>query len=117
MRRSFAWDVLVNAAALYLIARYLVPGVWYSSELAIIVTALVLGVFNAIIRPIFVILTLPFNLLTFGLFTLVVNGLMLKFASWFVPGFSIPGFWTTVWVSMLMSLFGAVVNTLTGTRR
>ncbi|NLW17478.1 MAG: phage holin family protein [Firmicutes bacterium] len=117
MRRNFAWDVLVNAAALYVIARYLVPGVWYSSELAIIIAALVLGVFNAFIRPIFLILTLPFNLITFGLFTFVVNGLMLKFATWFVPGFTIPGFWTTVWVSMLMSLFSAVVNTLAGTRR
>ncbi len=116
MRRNFAWDVLVNAAALYVIARYLVPGVFFTSELAIIVTALVLGVINALIRPIFVILTLPFNLVTFGLFTFVVNGLMLKFATWFVPGFSIPGFWTTVWVSMLMSLLGALVNSLAGTR-
>ena len=116
MRRNFAWDVLVNAAALYVIARYLVPGVFFTSELAIIFTALVLGVINALIRPIFVILTLPFNLVTFGLFTFVVNGLMLKFATWFVPGFSIPGFWTTVWVSMLMSLLGALVNSLAGTR-
>lgn len=117
MRRSFAWDVLVNAAALYVIARYLVPGVNYSSELAIIITALVLGVINALIRPIFVILTLPFTLATFGLFTFVVNGLMLKFASGFVPGFSIPGFWTTVWVSMLMSLFSALVNSLAGAHK
>ena len=117
MRRSFAGDVLVNAAALYVIARYLVPGVYFSSELAIIVTALVLGVFNALIRPIFVILTLPFTLITLGLFTFVINGLMLKFATWFVPGFSIPGFWTTVWVSMLMSLLGALVNSLAGTKR
>lgn len=117
MRRSFAWDVLVNAAALYVIARYLVPGVYFSSELAIIITALVLGVFNALIRPIFIILTLPFTLITFGLFTFIVNGLMLKFATWFVPGFSIPGFWTTVWVSMLMSLLGALVNSLAGARR
>ncbi len=116
MRRNFAWDVLVNAAALYVIARYLVPGVFFTSELAIIFTALVLGVINALIRPIFVILTLPFNLVTFGLFTFVVNGLMLKFATWFVPGFSIPGFWTTVWVSMLMSLLGALVNSLAGAR-
>lgn len=117
MRRSFAWDVLVNAAALYVIARYLVPGVHYSSELTFIIAALVLGVFNALIRPIFVILTLPFTLITFGLFTFVVNGLMLKFATWFVPGFSIPGFWTTVWVSMLMSLLGALVNSLAGAKR
>ncbi len=117
MRRSFAWDVIVNAAALYVIARFLVPGVYYSSELAIIITAVVLGVFNALIRPIFIILTLPFSLITLGLFTFVVNGLMLKFATWFVPGFSIPGFWTTVWVSILMSLFATVVNSLVGARR
>lgn len=117
MRRSFGWDVLVNAAALYVIARYLVPGIYFSSELAIVITALVLGVFNALIRPIFIILTLPFTLLSLGLFTLVVNGLMLKFATALVPGISIPGFGTTVWVSILMSLFGAVVNSLTGARR
>lgn len=117
MRRSFAWDVLVNAAALYVIARYLVPGVYFNNELSIIITALVLGVFNALVRPIFIILTLPFNLVSLGLFTFVINGLMLRFATWFVPGFSIPSFWTTVWVSVLMSLLGAVVNSLAGARR
>jgi putative membrane protein len=116
MRRNFAWNVLVNAAALYVIARYLVPGVYYSSEFVIVLAALVLGVINALIRPIFVILLLPFTVITLGLFTFVVNGLMLKFTTWIVPGFYIRGFWTTVWVSMLMSLFGTLVNSLVGKR-
>lgn len=114
MRRRFAWKVLVNAAALYVIARFLVPGVYFDSELTIIIAGLVLGIVNALIRPIFVILLLPFTLLTLGLFTFVVNGFMLRITTWLVPGFSIPGFWTTVWVSMLMSLLSTLVNSLVG---
>lgn len=118
MRRNFAWKVLVNAAGLYVIARYLAPGrIYYSSELTIIITALFLGIINALVKPVFAILLLPITFITFGLFTFVLNGFMLKIATWLTPGFSIGGFWATVWVSMLMSLFSALVNALLARNR
>lgn len=114
MKRSFWWKVVVNAAGLYLIATYLVRSVQIDGPLAVIVAGLILGVVNALIRPVFFILSLPFTLLTIGLFTFIVNGFMLKVTDWLVPGFQIPGFWTAVWVSMLMSLFSTIVNSLVG---
>lgn len=117
MKRNFWWRVLVNAAALYVIARYLVGGVYFNNTLSILVAGLVLGVVNACIRPLFVILALPFSLITLGLFTFIVNGFMLKITSWLVPGFAIAGFFRAVWVSILLSLFSALVNGLLGEPR
>lgn len=112
LKKNFWWRVLINAAALYLIARYAVGGLRFTGPISILVAGFVLGVVNALIRPLFVILALPFSLLTLGLFTFIVNGFMLKITSWLVPGFSIDGFFTAVWASILLSLFSAVVNSL-----
>lgn len=112
LRKNFWWRVLINAAALYLISQYLVPRVHFSNPVAVLVAGLVLGIVNALIRPLFVILALPFSLLTLGLFTFIVNGFMLKITSWLVPGFAISGFFTAVWASILLSLFSALVNGL-----
>ncbi len=117
MKRSFGWKVVVNAAGLYLISTYLVQSVQIDGPLAVIVAGLILGIVNALIRPVFFILSLPFTLITLGLFTFIVNGFMLKVTDWLVPGFSIPGFWTAVWVSILMSLFSTIVNALVGDSR
>ena len=66
--------------------------------------ALLLGVVNAIVRPIVVLLTLPVTLVTLGLFLLVVNAAMLGLVAAFLPGFSIAGFWPAVWAALLISL-------------
>ncbi|MGI6344990.1 MAG: phage holin family protein [Bacillota bacterium] len=113
MRRTFWWRVLVNAVALWLIARWLVPGLEFSSDLAILVAGAVLGVVNTLVRPLFIILSLPLNLLTLGLFTFIINGIMLHITAWLSPGFAVHGFWTGVWAAMLLSLFGAIVNRIT----
>lgn len=113
MKHKFWWRVVVNAAALYLVSQYLVPGLQFpGGAVAVLLAGLVLGVVNSMIRPLFVILSLPLNLLTVGLFTLIVNGFMLKITSWLVPGFFVSGFWTAVWAAILLSLFGALVNGL-----
>lgn len=117
MKKNFWWRVVVNAAALYLIAQYVVSGLHFTSYISILLAGFVLGVVNALIRPLFVILALPFSLLTLGLFTFIVNGFMLKITSWFVPGFSISGFFTAVWASILLSLFSTLVNSLLKDRR
>lgn len=98
---------LVNALALVGIAYYL-PGIGVSGFYAAFITALVLGLLNAIIKPIIVFFTLPINILTLGLFTLVINTLLFWFAGTVVKGFVVSGFWPAFWGALVM----AVVNWL-----
>lgn len=83
---------VINSLAVML-AAYLVPGVSVTNFWAALITALVMGLINAIVRPLVLILTLPVNILTLGLFTLVINALMFWLASAIVPGFYVAGFW------------------------
>ena len=83
---------IINSLAVML-AAYLVPGVSVRDFWSALIAALVIGLVNAIIRPIAIILTLPINILTLGLFTLVINALMFWLASSVVPGFKVDGFW------------------------
>lgn len=96
---------LVIALALLGIA-YFVPGFRVSSIGVAIAAAAILGIINLVIRPILLVLTLPINILTLGLFTFVINALMLKLAAALVPGFAIIGFWP----ALLGALVLAVVN-------
>lgn len=72
--------------------------------------AVVLGIFNAILRPLVLVITLPINLLTLGLFTWVINGLMLKLTSDVVRGFSVSGFWSAVIGALLLSAISFALN-------
>jgi len=83
---------VINALAVML-AAYLIPGVSVTNFWSALITALVMGLINAIVRPLVIILTLPVNILTLGLFTLVINALMFWLASFIVPGFTVAGFW------------------------
>jgi putative membrane protein len=94
---------IVNAAALLLVA-YLYPGVHVEGFTAALVAALVLGLVNAVIRPILVILTLPVTLLTLGLFLFVVNALCFWFVAEVVRGFTVTGFGAALLGSILYSL-------------
>lgn len=109
VRKSFFYRWILNALLLYLVALIL-PGITLSGLWAIILAGLVLGLANAIIRPIFIILSLPLNILTLGLFTFVVNALMISLTAAVVGGFSVAGFWTAVLAAILMSIFGAIIN-------
>ena len=100
----FLAHCLVVALALGATA-YILPGVQVSSWVALAVAALVLGVVNAIVRPILTILTLPITILTLGLFYLVVNGLAFALAAWVVPGFSVNGFGWAILGAFLVSVF------------
>jgi putative membrane protein len=79
-----------------------------------ILAAAILGIVNAVIRPLVLLLTLPINLLTLGLFTLVVNALMLKFVAWLVPGFVIETFWAAFWGALLVGITSWVLNLFVG---
>jgi putative membrane protein len=94
---------LVNALALMLVG-YLYPGVHVDSFVAALLAALVLGLVNAFIRPLLVILTFPVTLITLGLFLFVINALLFWFVGEVVRGFTVGGFWAALVGSILYSL-------------
>jgi putative membrane protein len=91
---------------------YVVPGVRVASLGTAVMAAAVLGVINVIIKPILIFLTLPINLLTLGLFTLVINALLLKLAASLVSGFSIDGFWHALLGGLILSVVSLVFGGL-----
>jgi putative membrane protein len=111
---GFVLRVAIVALGLWL-ATYLLPGLQFDSGLTLLAAALLLGIVNAIVRPIAIVLTLPLTLLTLGLFLLVVNAAMLGLVALLLSGFSIPGgFWTAVGASLIVSLTGWVASGLIG---
>ncbi|HYS53186.1 MAG TPA: phage holin family protein [Thermoanaerobaculia bacterium] len=87
---------LLNTLALFVVVQ-VVPGFHAGSWMTLAIAALVLGLMNAIIRPILFVLTLPLTILTIGLFLIVLNGIMLELTAWLVPGFRIDSFgWACV---------------------
>ncbi|MCL5411553.1 MAG: phage holin family protein [Patescibacteria group bacterium] len=109
MHLFLSW--VVNTAAL-MITAYLIPGIKINNVATAFVAALVLGLINTFIRPALILLTLPINFLTLGLFTLVVNALMLFLVTKIVPGFNIDNFWPT---ALLGALVLSIVSTILGT--
>jgi putative membrane protein len=107
----FILRVLIAALGLWL-ATWLLDGIAVKTPTTLIVAALLLGVVNAIVRPIVVLLTLPATLLTLGLFLLVINAAMLGLVAYFLPAFSIAGFWDAFWAAIIVSVvswLGAVL--------
>ena len=101
MKLLLVW--LINAIALVAVA-YLVPGIAVSDFVTALIAALVLGLLNAVIRPVLILLTLPATLLTLGLFIFVINGLLFWFVGSFIAGFTVNGFWP--------GLFGAIAYSI-----
>ena len=99
----------MNAGALLLIANY-VPGMGVSGFYAALLVILVLGLVNALIRPIVIFLTLPINILTLGLFTFVINAFMFWFVSTVVKGFEIDGFVPAAIGAVLLTLVSWIVG-------
>jgi len=114
MRWLLLW--LINAAVLLLLS-YLLPGVEVDGFLAALAMALVLGLVNAVLRPLLVLLTLPITLLTLGLFVLVINGLLFALAAYLVPGFHVSGLLTGIAGALLYSLFSWAASAVAGIRR
>jgi putative membrane protein len=107
----FILRVLIAALGLWLATEW-VSGITVSTPTTLILAALLLGVVNAIVRPIVVLLTLPVTLITLGLFLLVVNAAMLGLVAAFLPGFSIDGFWPALWGALLISLVSWIGSAL-----
>ena len=91
-------------------------GVAFNSTGTLIAAALLLGIVNAFVRPIIVVLTLPITLLTLGLFLLVINALMIMLVAWLLPGFLVAGFWSAVFAAIVVSLTSWVMSGWIGPR-
>ena len=107
----FILRVLVAALGLWLATEW-VTGIHVSTPTTLILAALLLGLVNAVVRPIVVLLTLPFTLVTLGLFLLVVNAAMLGLVAAFLPGFSVSGFWPAFWAAIVVSVVSWVGSVL-----
>lgn len=98
------------ASVAVVITSYLLPGVEVENFFVALVTAVVIGMINLFIRPVLLILTLPINVFTLGLFTLVINALLIMLASAIVPGFVVASFWWALLFSLILSLVNAVLR-------
>ena len=94
------------------VASLLFNGIRFSSTGSLIISALLLGFANAVLRPLLVILTLPLTLVTLGFFLLVINALMLLLVAKVVSGFKISGFWTAFFASLFISILSMALGTL-----
>jgi putative membrane protein len=101
--RGFLVRLLITALGLW-VADQLLPGITITGTGALIVSALLLGVVNAVIRPILLILTLPLTVLTLGLFILIVNGISLALVAWLVPGFAVAGLGSATLAAIIVGL-------------
>lgn len=97
-----------------LLTSYVVDGIQVKGFFSALIAAAFLGILNAIIRPVFILLTLPINILTLGLFTFVINALLLMMVSGVVSGFVVTGFWAGFWGAFVMSLISWALNVLVG---
>lgn len=113
--RGFLIRLTLNVLALILVASIL-PGIEVKGFIPAIAAALLLGIFNAVLRPVLILLTLPISLLSFGLFILVINGLLLKLVAWMVSGFTVQGFWPAVFGALLISVTSWLLNFLINER-
>jgi putative membrane protein len=105
MRTIVNW--LLSAIALLLVT-YIVPGFHVSGIFAALLAAIVIGLINATLGFFLKVVTLPLTFFTLGLFWFVINGLMLKVASLFVPGFNIHGFWPAFWGAVVLALINMI---------
>lgn len=105
-------NLLINGLAVFVTGRIL-PGVTLDDFLTAIVVSVVLGVINTFIKPLLVLFTLPVNILSLGLFTFVINAVVVLIVDALVPGFKVDGFWMALLFSLVLSLVSAVLHSIT----
>ena len=105
----FLARLLLNGVAIIL-AAYVLPGLHVSGPGAALVAGVILGFVNAIVRPVLFFLTLPFTLVTLGLFIFVLNAICFALTAWLVPGFSVDGFWWALLGALLVSIVSWILN-------
>ena len=105
--------LIINILALLTVA-YTMPGVHVQSLMVAVVAALVFALINTFIKPVIMIITLPINILSLGIFTLFINGLLFYVVSKLVNGFSVDGFWSAFWGALIFSLVSFLLNLFFG---
>src|SRR5215468_2185587 len=110
---SFVVNLLISAGLLLVVAN-VVTGIEVRDWGAALLAAFVLGIVNAVVRPLLILLTLPLTIVTLGLFLFVVNALMLQLAAYFVPGFKVAGFGPALLGSILLTVLNLGVSMLVG---
>lgn len=111
--RGFLIRVLIVAAGLW-VASKLVPGVEITDGWSLLGAALVLGIINAVVRPVVIVLTLPLTILTLGLFLLVINAAMLSLVAWLLDGVMVAGFWPAFFGAIVVSITGWIASSFVG---
>ena len=112
---GFMLRVVTVALGLWL-ATKLVSGIEVREGWTLLAAALLLGIVNAVVRPIAIILTLPLSIFTLGFFLLVINAAMLGLVSWLLDGFEIAGFWSALFGSIIISVTGWLASGFIGSR-
>ncbi len=107
--RHFVFRWIITTVAVMIASAFL-PGIRYNGAGSLIAASLLLGILNAFVRPLLLILSAPLILLTLGLFILVVNGLMLLLVPAFVPGFHVDGFWSAFWGAVVIGIISWLLS-------
>src|SRR2546426_6196928 len=111
--KGFVYRLLITALGLWA-ASAIVPGVSFRSWQTLLIAALLLGIVNAVVRPILLFLTFPITILTLGLFILVVNGISLKLVAWLLPGFTLSGLGAAILGSIVVGLTSWLASAFVG---
>src|SRR5262245_40835409 len=113
--KQFIQSWLINTMAV-LVAVYIDTGIHYEKPMDLCVASLLLGILNAVLRPILMVLALPLVVFTLGLFMLVINAVLLYFIGYILrPHFYVDDFWSAFWGALIISVVSLILNTLTGT--
>jgi putative membrane protein len=113
--KKFIQSWIINTLAVA-VAAFIVPGIQYQKPLNLIIASLLLGILNAFIRPVLLLMALPLLIFTLGLFILVINAVLLWFVGQINPEhFMVKDFWSAFWGALIISIVSVVLNSLTGT--
>jgi putative membrane protein len=113
--RGFLIRTLISALGLWIAAK-LIPSMRFDGPGTLLLAAVLLGVVNAVVRPVFLLLTLPITVLTLGAFLLVVNAAMLGLVAALLDGFALGGFWSALFGALVVGLTGGIANWWVGPR-
>ena len=114
--QTFLKRWLVDTLAV-LVAAHVVRGISYTTIGGLLVASLLLGILNAFLRPLLLLLSLPLLILSLGLFALIINALLLSLVAWLVDSFEVQSFWAAFWGGLVISLISMIGNSVLGTNR
>lgn len=107
-------NLLVTAVAAYLLSTYVFSSVHFDSFKSTLIFAFVLGLLNTLVKPILSLFTFPINFLTLGLFSLVINAIVISMADYFIDSMSVESFWSALFFSIALSIVSSILNSLIG---